>query len=379
MHALLTTRSRGSKTSKYNVPLHAAGSKKISSDYVDEFSETLRKMATKLGNMKLLALLDRDVRSSELYYHNHCHTDFNNKYRYLIFKESLGNDDPNISNLIDFVAIGAVKQFVDESNESSFSLKQLENIYLEKMHDLNQKDTSHTTRFAQKLEAADIGLKIIQKSKTSKYIALKTERLDRLISETDWIKQLRNVVDPIRDEIIHFHCLPKSPMTDLSTESYGLSCPKLKLLITLLCLGRPEVGNVPLPFDAISQIIVLNTSQFSRPSRVSNGESLVRHSRDKECPINQYMTLKLYSIVRSKTLVQILFQFGIVLSYDRILTFVNELSQVVQDLYAHSCNKVLPSTLRVGIFTIFIDDNLDKNSSSVDAKTHFHGTAMSVV
>ena len=166
-------------------------------------------------------------------------------------------------------------------------------------------------------------------------------------------------------------------MTDLGTESYGLHCSKLKLLITLLCLGKPEVGNVPLPFDVISQINILNTSQFSRPSRESNAESVVRHSRDKECPINRYISLNLYSIVRSNSFVQILFQLGIVLSYDRILSFVNEVSQVVKDL--HSGDKVLHSTLRMGIFTSFIDDNLYKNSSSVDAKARFHGIAMSVV
>ena len=31
------------------------------------------------------------------------------------------------------------------------------------------------------------------------------------------------------------------------------------------------------------------------------------------------------------------------------------------------------------LFTIFVDDNVDKNSSSVDAKQHFHGTGVSVI
>ena len=66
------------KHSDNNIPLHAAGSKKISSDYVNTFSETLGKRATKLGDMKLLALLYRDGR---LYYHNPCHIEFTNQYR----------------------------------------------------------------------------------------------------------------------------------------------------------------------------------------------------------------------------------------------------------------------------------------------------------
>ena len=133
------------------------------------------------------------------------------------------NDENNISILSEFVAIGAIKQFINDSSDSSFPLKQLGNIYIEKMHTLNQNVSSHTTtRFAQKLEVADIGLKTIQQSNTSKYMAVKTTHLDRVISETDWLKQLKNVVDPIRDIIIQFQSLPKSAMTDLNTESYDL-------------------------------------------------------------------------------------------------------------------------------------------------------------
>ena len=90
------------------------------------------------------------------------------------------------------------------------------------------------------------------------------------------------------------------------------------------------------------------------------------------------MTIKLYSIVREKSLVQILFQFGIVLCDDRILSFLDELAQVVKVHFSYSDNKVLPSTLHQGIFTIFVDDNLPKNSSSIDAKDNFHGTGVSV-
>ena len=54
------------------------------------------------------------------------------------------NDKNNISILLEFFAI---EQFI-------------ENIYIEKMHTLNQYVSSHTTtRFAQKIEVADIGLK----------------------------------------------------------------------------------------------------------------------------------------------------------------------------------------------------------------------------
>ena len=40
---------------------------------------------------------------------------------------------------------------------------------------------------------------------------------------------------------------------------------------------------------------------------------------------------------------------------------------------------MLSSTLRRGIFTIFVDDNVDKNSSSVTAAGHFHETGVTVL
>ena len=85
------------------------------------------------------------------------------------------------------------------------------------------------------------------------------------------------------------------------------------------------------------------------------------------------------SVIRSKSLVHMLFERGMVLSYDRILTFINELSERVKALYNDLGNKVLPSTLRRVIFTIFVNDNVDKNSSSVTAAGHFHGTGVTLL
>ena len=54
--------------------LHAAAGKQVASTYVDQFTEDLRQMAAALSDTKLLTRLEtRDVRASELYYHNHCY------------------------------------------------------------------------------------------------------------------------------------------------------------------------------------------------------------------------------------------------------------------------------------------------------------------
>ena len=128
-------------------------------------------------------------------------------------------------------------------------------------------------------------------------------------------------------------------------------------MITYLCYGNPDFSDLPLPLDTICQQIILNTKKTYQRHSVKS----IRHNRDKECHRIQYATIKLYSVIRCKSLIHLLFQHGMILSYDRILSFLDELSQTVIVLYRDSDNKVLPSTLRKGIFTVFVDDNVDKN------------------
>ena len=77
------------------------------------------------------------------------------------------------------------------------------------------------------------------------------------------------------------------------------------------------------------------------------------------------MTIMLCSVIRSKSLIHVFFQHGIILSYDRILSFLDELSQTAKVLFNDSENKVLPSVLRKGIFTVFVDDNIDKKNPAL--------------
>ena len=65
--------------------------------------------------------------------------------------------------------------------------------------------------------------------------------------------------------------------------------------------------------------------------------------------IPQYLSLKLYSTVRSKNLVQTLFQYGVGISYSRILQMIDDLSITVTSFYKMSENKVKPSNARKGI------------------------------
>ena len=51
----------------------------------------------------------------------------------------------------------------------------------------------------------------------------------------------------------------------------------------------------------------------------------------------------------------------------------------VNSLYRSSGKRVLPSSLRIGLFTVVVDDNLDFNGSSLTGTSHWHGSGVSVL
>ena len=90
---------------------------------------------------------------------------------------------------------------------------------------------------------------------------------------------LRNVVEPIREEIFQVHKMEKSSMPDLSLEPLSLQYKKLGFLITYLCHGKTDANYLPLNLDTICQQIVFNTSKRPPLSK----SKIIRHSSDKEC------------------------------------------------------------------------------------------------
>ena len=62
-------------------------------------------------------------------------------------------------------------------------------------------------------------------------------------------------------------------------------------------------------------------------------------------------------------------------SYNRVINIINTMASKTLKIYKHN-DKVIPLNSKKGVMTIFTKDNFDKNSSSNDAKTHFHGTSL---
>ena len=77
--------------------------------------------------------LGSEVHCSELYYHNPRHTDFKNRYFAALNKD---NPSPDHFALDDFEAMYAVKDTTNGSLSKSFLLRDLEEIYIKRLSEL---------------------------------------------------------------------------------------------------------------------------------------------------------------------------------------------------------------------------------------------------
>ena len=102
-----------------------------------------------------------------------------------------------------------------------------------------------------------------------------------------------------------------------------------------------------------------------------------RHSSDSEPLFAIYVGLLLYANTKKRNLIDLLFQHGICISYDRVLEISTTLGDTVIQKYLED-GVVCPSVLQKGVFTTLPIDNIDHNPSSTTAMTSFHGIGISV-
>ena len=140
------------------------------------------------------------------------------------------------------------------------------------------------------------------------------------------------------------HKTTKSVMPDLCTKSHPLPQHKLSLLMTLLCNGKPNFRIIPLALDTIYQQIIVNTKKTS----IELGTIL---------PCDRVLSFQKHSFE--------IFKNTFFIEHLRwlLLSFLDKLSETVHVLFNDSENKILQSVLCKGIFTAFVDDKINKNSS----------------
>ena len=280
-------------------------------------------------------------------------------------------------SMAEISAMDAVHQHIISSSNETFKVIDLQKVYQQKLSDFGVHQSSHITRFVEKLKIADCGVTPIQKEgKTIHYAIRKETFQETATSSHDWFKMLRRVIKPIRQEIID--CKKEVDMTALEWTGKSGGSMKLKILLTMLCEDNPRIYALSKPLSSLVQLISLNTKKSAKSEFFDLG-SVTRHLREDFVEISQYLSLKLYTIIRAENLIQAFFHYGILLSPKTISTFFDELTPSVIKLFKDSDGKVLPSNVRLGIFSVVIDDNLDENSQSPTSKHNFHGSSISII
>ncbi len=126
---------------------------------------------------------------------------------------------------------------------------------------------------------------------------------------------------------------------------------------------------------AISQLIVFNSVKQAWNVDSSNP---ARHSRSQETPLPLFLSFKIHAVTRSRCLVDILFNLGLCVSYDRLLRLKSDIANGVWQRFRVE-DVVCPPKLHHGLFTTGAVDNIDYNPSSATAKDSFHGTGISLI
>ena len=108
-----------------------------------------------------------------------------------------------------------------------------------------------------------------------------------------------------------------------------------------------------------------------------DASSTQRHSLDRETPFAVYVGLLIFAKTRKRQLIDALFQYGICISYDRVLEISTQLGEAVVQRYIDE-GVVCPPAMREGIFTTSAVDNIDHNPSSTTSMSSFHGTGISL-
>ena len=103
----------------------------------------------------------------------------------------------------------------------------------------------------------------------------------------------------------------------------------------------------------------------------------ILYPNTKHCTPRGHQYYIIHAKTRKRDLIDKMFQIGLSISYDRVLSISTQLAQRVCRQFEHD-QTVCPINLRHGLFTTSAVDNIDHNPSATTSKSSFHGTGISI-
>ena len=357
-----------------------------------ELDQKVKDCASKLADTKLLAKLSSvsDLIALEAKYHTKCLANLYNRVRALNRKSSVDKhvevDDGDIHSLAFAQLVAYIEEYrSDTSITPIFKLRDVVNLYNNRICQLGGSGTVHSTRLKQQLLAHfsdmrahdegrdillmfdyDIGPTVLSAAQTACTAdALCLSRAAEIVR--------RNIFRSVP---------PFSGKFATTCQTEGV--PKSLLALVSMILEGPSIsdqsfnGQVHAAAE-IAQLLVYNCVNRPRRTNVSHETPKhVRHSRGQETALPLYTSLYLYARTRKETVIDKVSKHGLCVPYNRVLSLTDDLATGVCEHY-NKQQVVCPLQLDKKVFTVGAVDNIDHNPSSTTAKMSFHGTAISLM
>lgn len=359
--------------------------KRVASTF--DLDRKVRKCATDLCDSRLLTkLAGGDMVATEAEYHANCLTSLYKQHAQFLEQSHESNSDGNIHGIVFAELLAYIDEARCDEERPSFRLANLVQLYNNRLGELGVKDSVHATRLKDKIlsQIPDLSAHTSKCSQGQGVIFMFNSDVANLVQEANRHRDYD--LDAIHiakaAEIVRLDMFDN---VSLFNGSFPPQCqehviPKsLKALVDMVLQG-PSIKDQSAKEGSdqaaltISQMFLFNAVKHSRHASTSGQ---VRHKADRETPLPLYIGLKLHAATRKKRLVDMMFQLGMSVCYDRVL-------QVITDLANGTCDRfeaegvVCPVNMKLGLFTVGALDNCDHNPTSATAHDSFHGTSISL-
>ncbi|VDI22023.1 Hypothetical predicted protein [Mytilus galloprovincialis] len=348
-----------------------------------KLNDRLKSCAETLQDKQLLAKLSTgDVIAQDLKYHPACLVALYNKERAMKKRtEEQAQIDTDAEKEAGDVALAELVNYVFETQRNSdganaFRLADLSNMYEKRVQQLSEGTIPiHRTRLKEMLLAKIPDLQAYTKGREVLLVFEKdVGPAIALACNYDDTIHIGKTAEIIRAQIKEHKTKFSGSFSADDTQS---SVPTSLLELVCMIEHGPDIqsqleNSVCKSDLAIAQLLMYN--YHAKTPKISEQQ---RHAVDREPPFCIYIGLLIFARTRKRHLIDILFQYGLCISYHRVLEISTQLGDAVVERFL-SEGLVCPPVLKKGLFTTAAVDNIDHNPSSTTAKTSFHGTGISI-
>ena len=284
------------------------------------------------------------------------------------------------------IALAELLTYIQESRTESevapvFKLADLVEMYTSILKDLgaDAETRAHSTRLKDRILA---NIPDIRAHKQGRDVLLVFEGDIGLVlkksCESDFGEEaiiLAKTADIVRRDMLTHKAAFNGTFSQCEQEE---AVPKsLTTLVGMIMSGSNIETQFSNAADVQAKLTVSQLLQYNIIVRRREGSISHYHTVDREPPLPIYVGLLVHATTRKRVLIDKLYDIGLSISYDRLLSISNHLGNDVCARYEAEY-VVCPPKLRRGLFTTSAVDNIDHNPSSSTARGAFHGTGISL-